>query len=81
MATNNIAWLPQQDNMVEGKLGDLTFYIKLKKVGIFTIQALNIEPDSGKRDKVIVDSLYVIDKNREPRTGPTKIMANEYATL
>lgn len=73
-----ITWLPQQDNHIEGKCGDLTFYIRLKKVGIFTLQALGIKPEDGKREKEIVDSLYIIDKNRAPQTGPEKIMAHEH---
>lgn len=77
---DNITWLPQQDNYVEGSLGDLKFYIKLKKVSIFTLNSLGIEPDKGKLEKVIVDSLYVIDPNRPERTGPVKIMAHELKT-
>lgn len=75
---HKITWLPQQDNTIEGKSGELTFYIRLKKVGIFTLQALGIKPEEGKREKEIVDSLYIIDKNRPERTGPDKIMAHEH---
>ena len=75
---NTITWLPKQDNIVEGKLGDTKFYIKLKVVGIFTLQALGIEPEPGKREKEIVDSLYIIYKDRPSLTGPEKTMANEY---
>ena len=75
---NNIKWLPQQDNTVEGSQGDIKLFIRLKKVGIFTLQALGIKPEPGKREKEIVDSLYIIDKNRPERTGPDKIMAHEF---
>lgn len=74
----DITWLPKQDNFVEGSIGDITFYIKLKKVGIFTLQALSIELKEGEREKEIVDSLYILDKNREERTGPEKVMAHEH---
>ena len=74
----DITWLPKQDNFVEGSIGDIAFFIKLKKVGIFTLKSLGIEPDEGKREKEIVDSLYIIDKNRSERTGPAKTMSHEH---
>lgn len=70
----DITWSPKQDNFVEGSIGDITFFIKLKKAGIFMLQALG----EGEREKEIVDSLYIIDKNREERTGPEKVMAYEH---
>jgi hypothetical protein len=74
-----IKWLPQQDCFIEGKSGDITFFIKMKKVGIFTLNSLGIKPDEGKRDKDLVDSLYVLDKRPDvSKKGTKKIMAHEY---
>ena len=53
-----ITWLPQQDNYVEGSINKAKFYIHLKKV----------------EDKLIVDSLYIIEADKEKR----KIMAVDH---
>ena len=74
----DITWLPQQDNYVEGSLEGFKLYIKLKMVSIFVLEAIGIKPEEGKREKLIVDSLYFIDPNRPERTGPIKIMSHEH---
>ena len=71
---NKITWLPLQDNHIEGKFKDTKFYIRLKKVGIFTLRELGIEPDTGKREKLLVESLYIVPRGGEKR----KIMSHEY---
>jgi hypothetical protein len=74
-----IKWKAQQDCFIEGKYEEVIFYIRVKKVGIFTLNVLGIEPDKGKRDRELVDSLYILDKRPEsPGKGTKKIMAHDY---
>ena len=61
---NTIHWIPQHDNIIEGSAGDIKLYIRLKKVDSIEL---------GKREKEIVDSLYIIN-----RTGTEKVMAHEH---
>ena len=75
---NNIKWLARRDNYIEGSFQDIKVYINLKIVGIFTLKSIGIEPDKGKREKEIVESLSIIFKNRPDSTGPVKIMSHEY---
>lgn len=71
----SIKWQPLQDNHIEGTSGETKLYIRMKKVGISTLKELGIEPEEGKREKLLVESLYIVPKEGEKQ----KITSQEYS--